>query len=336
MSSSATPATTRPTARAAHARSDPYLGKIEELVEPSQGRIRADVVHERLTAMGFDGTDRTTRRVVAELEATDRAGHRRKYRPGGTSHAVGEDPGAGHVAGSSIGARAHGWVAGEPNCSAHGCRGRGSTVVVPAWDQQLPTLIACLDTTLRRIGGAPTYLLTDNPRTVTMDRIAGIPVRHPDIVSAGRHYGCVAHTCEPFDPEWKGGAEHTVKIAKADLVPTKANLLEEYPSCAELLDACERWCEKVNARSHRPLAPRGRGGPGRAVGHRTRLAARAARGSASARTRRGAPRRVRPDRQLGQRAVFDPGWAPRGEGVVPGHQRRLGDRRPHRNRCRGE
>jgi hypothetical protein len=24
-------------------------------------------------------------------------------------------------------------------------------VVVPAWDQQLPTLIACLDTTLRRI-----------------------------------------------------------------------------------------------------------------------------------------------------------------------------------------
>ncbi|MFC9555824.1 hypothetical protein ACFTWF_33925 [Rhodococcus sp. NPDC056960] len=43
----------------------------------------------------------------------------------------------------------------------------------------------------RRIGGAPTYLLTDNPRTVTIERIAGIPVRHPDIVSAGKHYGCV-------------------------------------------------------------------------------------------------------------------------------------------------
>ncbi|WP_218780482.1 hypothetical protein [Rhodococcus sp. NCIMB 12038] len=56
-----------------------------------------------------------------------------------------------------------------------------------------------------------------------MDRIAGGPVRHPDIVSAGKHYGCVAHTCEPFDQESKGGAEHTVKIAKADLVPTEAN-----------------------------------------------------------------------------------------------------------------
>ena len=40
---------------------DPFLSKIEELVEASQGRIRADVVHEKLTAMGFSGTDRTTR-----------------------------------------------------------------------------------------------------------------------------------------------------------------------------------------------------------------------------------------------------------------------------------
>jgi len=71
-----------PAERERRARSiDPFLGKIEELVEASQGRIRADVVHDKLTAMGFDGTDRTTRRAVAELKATYRAGHRRKYRP---------------------------------------------------------------------------------------------------------------------------------------------------------------------------------------------------------------------------------------------------------------
>ncbi|UOT03750.1 hypothetical protein MPY17_33395 [Rhodococcus opacus] len=122
--------------------------------------------------------------------------------------------------------------------------------MVRAWDQQLPTLVACLGTTLRRIGRAPTYLLTDNPRTVMMDRIAGVPVRHPDIVSAGKHYGCVVHTCEPFDPESKGGAEHTVNIAKVDLVPTEANLIEEHPRFAELVDACARWCDKVDARPH--------------------------------------------------------------------------------------
>ena len=234
-----------PAERERRARSiDPFLGKIEELVEASQGRIRADVVHDKLTAMGFDGTDRTTRRAVAELKATYRAGHRRKYRPWIPEPGMwlqfdwGEGP--------RVGGRRTQLFCAWLSWSRF-------RVVVPAWDQQLPTLIACLDTTLRRIGGAPTYLLTDNPRTVTMDRIAGVPVRHPDIVSAGRHYGCVVHTCEPFDPESKGGAEHTVKIAKADLVPTEANLLEEYPSFAELVDACERWCEKVNARPHRAV-----------------------------------------------------------------------------------
>src|ERR1700761_4543264 len=101
-------------------------------------------------------------------------------------------------------------------------------VVIPAWDQQLGTLTWCLDQALRMAGGAPTYLLTDNPRTVTMDHVAGIPVRHPEMVALGRHYGCKVETCVPFDPESKGGVEATVKIAKADLVPSQANLLPDY------------------------------------------------------------------------------------------------------------
>ena len=44
---------------------DAYLPKIEELVVRSRGKIRADVVHERITAMGFAGGERTTRRTVA-------------------------------------------------------------------------------------------------------------------------------------------------------------------------------------------------------------------------------------------------------------------------------
>jgi hypothetical protein len=42
-----------------------------------------------------------------------------------------------------------------------------------------------------------------------------------------------------------------VRIAKADLVPTDANLLAEYSSWAELADACETFMAEVNARSHR-------------------------------------------------------------------------------------
>jgi hypothetical protein len=56
---------------------DPFLDKIEEMVEDSQARVRA----QRLVTMGFSGTDRSTRRAVAESKAAFKAGHRRKYRP---------------------------------------------------------------------------------------------------------------------------------------------------------------------------------------------------------------------------------------------------------------
>jgi len=60
---------------------DGFLAKVEELVDRSGGRIRADVVHRKLTAMGYRGSERTTRRAVAEAKASWRAGHRRTYRP---------------------------------------------------------------------------------------------------------------------------------------------------------------------------------------------------------------------------------------------------------------
>lgn len=96
---------------------DPFLGKIEELVDKSQGRIRADVVHQRLVAMGFSGTDRSTRRAVAEVKAAWKAGHRRKYRPWVPEPGMwlqfdwGEGPGL---------------VGGARSCSARGCPGLGS------------------------------------------------------------------------------------------------------------------------------------------------------------------------------------------------------------------
>lgn len=71
-----------PLARARRARIvDPFVEKIEELVERSGGRIRADVVHARLVALGFAGDERTTRRAVAEAKRPFEAGHRRVYRP---------------------------------------------------------------------------------------------------------------------------------------------------------------------------------------------------------------------------------------------------------------
>lgn len=221
---------------------DPFLAKVEELIDRSQGKIRADVVHDRLAAMGYGGSPRSTRRAVAELKQAWRNGHGRRYRPWVPEPGMwlqfdwGDGPTIGQRPTSLFCA----WLAWS--------RYR---VVIPTWDQTLPTLVACLDQTLRRIGGAPTYLLTDNAKTVTTDHVAGIPIRHPEMVAVGRHYGCKVESCVAYDPQSKGGVEATVKLAKADLVPTSANLLPAYASFTELADACERFCEQVNNREHR-------------------------------------------------------------------------------------
>lgn len=230
---------------------DRHRAKIEELVERSGGRVRADVVHERLCALDplapYAASERTTRRAVRSAKAAYRAGRRRTYRPWITEPGMWLQFDWGH--GPVIEGRPTllfcAWLAWS--------RFR---VVIPVWDRTLGSLLACLDATLRQVGGAPTYALTDNERTITIDRIAGIGVRHPEIVAAGRHYGIEVNACVPFDPESKGGSESTVKIAKADLVPTSANLLPAYRSFGDLAAACTAFCASVNARVHRETGAR--------------------------------------------------------------------------------
>ncbi len=55
---------------------DPSLAKLEELVDRSHGKVRADVAHEKITAMGYAGSKRTTRRAVAQMKAAYAAGRR--------------------------------------------------------------------------------------------------------------------------------------------------------------------------------------------------------------------------------------------------------------------
>jgi transposase len=221
---------------------DPYLPKVEEWVDRSKGKIRADVVADKLELLGFDGSERTVRRAVAAVKANYRAGRRRVYRPWIP------EPGMWAQWDWGQGPRIDGRLTNLFCAWLAWCRFR---VVIPTWDRTLPTLIGCLDRAMRTFGGAPTYWLTDNERTVTVDHVARVAVRHPLIVKVGHHYGVTITTCVPADPESKGGSEATVRIAKADLVPTDANLLDDYTSWAALTAACEAFTVEVNTRPHR-------------------------------------------------------------------------------------
>jgi transposase len=223
-------------------RVDEFAEKIGEWVERSRGRVRADVCHARLVAMGYEGSERTTRRAVAEAKRRWRAEHGRRTRPWVVEPGLWMqwDYGDGPVVDGRRTVLFCAWLAWS--------RFR---VVIPLWDRTLPSVVMALDRALRAFGGAPTYALTDNERTVTIDQVCGIAVRNPQIVSVARHYGLSIATCVPADPESKGGSEATVRIAKADLVPTEHNLRAAYGSFAELEQACAVFCGRVNAREHR-------------------------------------------------------------------------------------
>jgi len=220
----------------------PYLDKVEEWVERSKGEVRADKVHDKLIAMGYQGSERTTRRAVALAKEAYERGHRRVFRPWVPEPGLWFqwDWGTGPLIWGRSTYLWCAWLAWS--------RFR---VIIPTWDKTLPTVIACLDETLRAFSGVPTYALTDNEKTVTTTHICRVAVRHPDIVAASRHYGLVIHTCTPADPQSKGGSEASVRIAKADLVPTNENLLEVYDSFAELSVACREAMDRFNSREHR-------------------------------------------------------------------------------------
>jgi hypothetical protein len=65
----------------ARPRVDAFVEKIEEWVDRSRGKIRADVAHQRLVAMGYVGSERTTRRAVAQAKRRWRAEQGRRTRP---------------------------------------------------------------------------------------------------------------------------------------------------------------------------------------------------------------------------------------------------------------
>src|SRR4051794_40678671 len=192
--------------------------------------------------MGYQGSERTTRRAVADAKRRWRAEHGRRTCPWVVEPGLwmqwdyGDGP---TVAGRST-VLFCAWLAWS--------RFR---VVIALWDKTTPSVVMALDRALRRFGGAPTYALTDNERTVSSDHIAGIAVRNPQIVSVARHYGLSIATCVPADPQSKGGSEATVRIAKADLVPTDHNLRGAYEDFAQLEQACGEFCDRVNAREHR-------------------------------------------------------------------------------------
>ena len=221
---------------------DPFADKIIEWIDRSGGKARADVVHRKLEALGYVASERTTRRVVAQLKREYLRQHHRIYKPWIPEPGLwlqfdyGEGP----------------WVGGRR--SVLFCAWLAWSrfrVILALSDRTMPSVIGALDATFAILGGAPTYLLTDNERTVTSAHVAGLAVRNRTMLAVANYYGVSVHTCVPADPESKGGSESSVKLAKADVLPRADNLVEHYVDFGALERACDEATERFNTGVHR-------------------------------------------------------------------------------------
>ncbi|MEU4173527.1 hypothetical protein AB0F46_43045, partial [Streptomyces sp. NPDC026665] len=124
---------------------DAFLEKVEQ----SKATIRADVVHEKLVKMGYRGSalDAADGERGADGVEGGQAPHRPWIPEPGRwmQFDWGEGP--------RIGGRRTWLFCAWLSWSRF-------RVVIPVWDCTLGTLLACLDTTLRRIGGAPAHVPT--------------------------------------------------------------------------------------------------------------------------------------------------------------------------------
>ncbi|CAN3977430.1 Mobile element protein [Kitasatospora purpeofusca] len=295
---------------------DDFLPKVEELVDRSRGKVGADAVHKKIVAMGFTGTDRTTRRAAAAAKESYRAGNRRVFRPWIPEPAMwmqwdwGEGP--------RIGSRRTSLWCTWPAWSRF-------RVVIPVIDKTLPTVAACLDATFRAIGGEPTYRLTDNEKTVTVEHVARIAVRirNPELVPMARHYGTVGADLHAGRPGLRGRD----RVDGSDRQAGPGARTGEPADRVHRLRRAEGSLRGLHDRGEQPRPPRDPPDPHRAAGRGTSTAAPGARAAVHRRVRREPPGRQGLD-DLGQLgALLGPARARRGERLGP-----LPRRRPDRHR----
>ena len=220
---------------------DEFLPKVEEWVDKSKGKIRADAAHEKLLAMGFTGSERTSRRAVAQVKASYRVGRVRVHRPWVTEPGLwlqydfgdgptvdGEEDGVVLRVVGVVEVPGRDRVAGPHH--PDGVRRPGRHVPV---------------------GRRRPYLRADRQREVR-DRRTCRPDPGPEPAGRGVRPALLGDRSHlpTRDPASKGGVENAVKLAKADIVPTDTNLADAYADFAALEVACAVFMGKVNNRVH--------------------------------------------------------------------------------------
>jgi transposase len=85
--------------------------------------------------------------------------------------------------------------------------------------QDAETLLHCMVHAFEFFGGVTQTVLTDNMKTVVVDRLDGRPRFHPKMLDFASYYGFVPRVCRPYLPETKGKIESTIRFLKGNFWP---------------------------------------------------------------------------------------------------------------------
>jgi transposase len=111
--------------------------------------------------------------------------------------------------------------------------------------QDSETLWNCLVHAFHYFGGVTASLLTDNMKTVVVERVEGQPQWNPRFLDFAAYYGFVPRVCHPYRPETKGKVEATIRYLRTNFWPGVS-----FASLADLNRQAFQWCEDVNRRVH--------------------------------------------------------------------------------------
>jgi transposase len=111
--------------------------------------------------------------------------------------------------------------------------------------QDMETLLNCMVHAFHYFGGVPATVLTDNMKTVVVERIDGAPRFHPKMLDFASYYGFLPRVCHPYRPQTKGKIESTIRYIKSSFWPGL-----EFGTLAELNRQTLLWCGEANRRVH--------------------------------------------------------------------------------------
>ena len=85
--------------------------------------------------------------------------------------------------------------------------------------QDIETLLNCMVHAFRYFGGVTATILTDNMKTVVVDRVEEQPRFHPKMLDFASYYGFLPRVCHPYRPQTKGKIESGIRYVKSSFWP---------------------------------------------------------------------------------------------------------------------